>query len=89
MSEPVFVMAWRCEGETVVLPLIDRDGEMAPLAREIVDVFEARGIDPAAAVWRGIAGDRAEIIARLHESARTANELAEWYRERLMQLEAT
>jgi hypothetical protein len=65
MSSDAFLMLWRPEGgPTVVLPFVDEGGEMAPMAREIADVFDERGVSPDAAFWRMVAGDRAEVIAR-------------------------
>ena len=63
MSHDAFLMLWRPEGgPTVVLPCVDEGGEMAPMAREIADVFDERGVSPDAAFWRMVAGDRAETI---------------------------
>jgi hypothetical protein len=86
MSSDAFLMLWRPEGgPTVVLPFVDEGGEMAPMAREIADVFDERGVSPDAAFWRMVAGDRAETIARLQVQMREAAELAEAYREMFME----
>lgn len=73
-DDAVLMLVWRCNGETLVIPTIDRDGNDTLLMRELVDALPERVKGTAeAAVLRGIVADQrgqiGDLRVRLQENA--------------------
>ena len=65
-DDAVLILVWRCNGETVVIPMADSDGNDNVLVRELVAALpeSAKGSVEAAAL-RGVIADQRGVICDL------------------------
>lgn len=95
-DDAILMLIWRCQGETLVIPMVDSDGNDTLLIHEMLARLPERVQDTArVALLEGVIADQRDIInhlrldlRRARIAANEAGELAEHYRERMREQHA-